>query len=53
MYIRYTQPPTDWFEPFLDDEEDLDVKAGGGWVKTIGEMLRSFSQNWSDFLRCF
>uniref|UniRef100_A0A4X1TGW9 Pre-mRNA processing factor 38B n=2 Tax=Sus scrofa TaxID=9823 RepID=A0A4X1TGW9_PIG len=45
MYIRYTQPPTDlwdWFESFLDDEEDLDVKAGGGCVMTIGEMLRSF-----------
>ncbi|XP_018424497.1 PREDICTED: pre-mRNA-splicing factor 38B [Nanorana parkeri] len=45
MYIRYTQPPTDlwdWYEDFLDDEEDLDVKAGGGCVMTIGEMLRSF-----------
>ncbi|MCJ8744999.1 hypothetical protein PDJAM_G00125100 [Pangasius djambal] len=45
MYIRYTQPPADlieWFEPFLDDEEELDVKAGGGCVMTIGEMLRSF-----------
>uniref|UniRef100_G1Q147 Pre-mRNA-splicing factor 38B n=1 Tax=Myotis lucifugus TaxID=59463 RepID=G1Q147_MYOLU len=45
MYIRYTQPPTDlwdWFESFLDDEEDLDVKAGGGCVMTIGEMLWSF-----------
>ncbi|XP_060761976.1 pre-mRNA-splicing factor 38B isoform X2 [Neoarius graeffei] len=45
MYIRYTQPPADlieWFEPFLDDEEELDVKAGGGCVMTVGEMLRSF-----------
>ncbi|XP_062844103.1 pre-mRNA-splicing factor 38B isoform X2 [Trichomycterus rosablanca] len=45
MYIRYTQPPADlieWYEPFLDDEEELDVKAGGGCVMTIGEMLRSF-----------
>ncbi|XP_043942001.1 pre-mRNA-splicing factor 38B [Protopterus annectens] len=45
MYIRYTQPPTDlwdWFEPYLDDEEEMDVKAGGGCVMTIGEMLRSF-----------
>eukprot|EP00069_Balaena_mysticetus_P011998 bmy_07367T0 len=44
MYIRYTQPPTDlwdWFESFLDAEEDLDVKAGGGCVMTIGEMLWS------------
>ncbi|KAM8839619.1 LOW QUALITY PROTEIN: pre-mRNA-splicing factor 38B [Synchiropus picturatus] len=51
MYIRYTQPPTDlidWYDDFLDDEEmaneqqELDVKAGGGCVMTIGEMLRSF-----------
>ncbi|XP_062919983.1 pre-mRNA-splicing factor 38B [Mobula hypostoma] len=45
MYIRYTQPPADlwdWYEPFLDDEEELDVKAGGGCVMTIGEMIRSF-----------
>ncbi|XP_023660247.2 uncharacterized protein [Paramormyrops kingsleyae] len=45
MYIRYTQPPSDlldWFDGFLDDEEELDVKAGGGCVMTIGEMLRSF-----------
>ncbi|KTF95186.1 hypothetical protein cypCar_00023203 [Cyprinus carpio] len=45
MYIRYTQPPSDlvdWYDEFLDDEEELDVKAGGGCVMTIGEMLRSF-----------
>uniref|UniRef100_UPI00358F2C6B pre-mRNA-splicing factor 38B-like isoform X1 n=3 Tax=Myxine glutinosa TaxID=7769 RepID=UPI00358F2C6B len=45
MYIRYTQPPPDlwdWFEAYLDDEEELDVKAGSGCVMTIGEMLRSF-----------
>ncbi|XP_017277594.1 pre-mRNA-splicing factor 38B [Kryptolebias marmoratus] len=45
MYIRYTQPPTDlleWYDGFLDDEEELDVKAGGGCVMNIGEMLRSF-----------
>lgn len=43
MYVRYTQPPPhlwQWFEPFLEDEEDLDVKAGGGQVMTIGEMCR-------------
>ncbi|KAJ0011679.1 hypothetical protein NQD34_012654 [Periophthalmus magnuspinnatus] len=42
---RYTQPPADlieWYDGFLDDEEELDVKAGGGCVMTIGEMLRSF-----------
>uniref|UniRef100_A0A1A7WU37 Pre-mRNA-splicing factor 38B n=1 Tax=Iconisemion striatum TaxID=60296 RepID=A0A1A7WU37_9TELE len=45
MYIRYTQPPTDlleWYDGFMDDEEELDVKAGGGCVMTVGEMLRSF-----------
>ncbi|KAM6948467.1 pre-mRNA-splicing factor 38B isoform 1-T1 [Aplochiton taeniatus] len=45
MYIRYTQPPpdlVDWYDGFLDDEEELDVKAGGGCVMTVGEMLRSF-----------
>ncbi|XP_077412091.1 pre-mRNA-splicing factor 38B isoform X1 [Vanacampus margaritifer] len=45
MYIRYTQPPADlidWYDGFMDDEEELDVKAGGGCVMTVGEMLRSF-----------
>ncbi|BFZ05992.1 hypothetical protein BsWGS_09031 [Bradybaena similaris] len=44
MYIRYTQQPSDlwdWYEGFLNDEE-LDVKAGGGHVMTIGEMLRQW-----------
>lgn len=45
MYIRYTQPPVDlwdWYEPYLEDEEEIDVKAGGGQVMSIGEMLRHF-----------
>ncbi|XP_049938562.1 pre-mRNA-splicing factor 38B-like [Schistocerca serialis cubense] len=45
MYIRYTQPPQDlweWFEPFLNDKEEIDVKAGGGHVMTIGDMLKRF-----------
>ncbi|GIX82886.1 hypothetical protein CEXT_52511 [Caerostris extrusa] len=45
MYIRYTQPPADlweWYEHYLDDDEELDVKAGGGQVMTIGEMLCHF-----------
>lgn len=45
MYIRYTQPPADlwnWYEDYLEDEEELDVKAGGGQIMTIGNMLRSF-----------
>ncbi|XP_068232802.1 pre-mRNA-splicing factor 38B-like isoform X2 [Palaemon carinicauda] len=43
MYIRYTQPPADlwdWFEPYLDDEEDIDVRAGGGQTTTVGQMVR-------------
>ncbi|XP_059483808.1 pre-mRNA-splicing factor 38B isoform X6 [Neocloeon triangulifer] len=45
MYIRYTQPPADlwdWYDEFLEDEEEFDVKAGGGQVMTIGNMLRHF-----------
>lgn len=37
MYLRFTQPPTDlydWYEPYLLDEEEIDVKAGGGQVGT-------------------
>uniref|UniRef100_A0A1B0CNY1 Pre-mRNA-splicing factor 38 n=2 Tax=Lutzomyia longipalpis TaxID=7200 RepID=A0A1B0CNY1_LUTLO len=42
MYIRYTQPPGDlfdWYEQYLQDEEEIDVKAGGGQVISIGQML--------------
>lgn len=45
MYIRYTQPPQDllsWFEDYLDDEEVIDVKAGGGKEITMGEMVKQF-----------
>ncbi|GFT06443.1 pre-mRNA-splicing factor 38B [Trichonephila clavipes] len=45
MYIRYTQPPGDlwdWYEPYLEDDEEVDVKAGSGQIMTIGEMLRHF-----------
>lgn len=45
MYIRYTAPPADlfdWYEEFLQDEEEIDVKAGGGLVLTIGQMCRQF-----------
>lgn len=37
MYLRFTQPPADlydWYEPYLLDEEEIDVKAGGGQVGT-------------------
>lgn len=45
MYIRFTQPPADlydWYEEFLLDEEEIDVKAGGGNTMTIGQMCRQF-----------
>ncbi|CAG9857798.1 unnamed protein product [Phyllotreta striolata] len=45
MYIRYTFPPgslLEWFEDYLEDEEELDVKAGGGQNITIGLMLRQW-----------
>jgi len=45
MYIRFCQPPADiwdWFEEYLDDEEEIDVKAGGGKTMTIGEMCMAF-----------
>jgi len=43
MYIRYTQPPTDhwtWFEPYLDDEEEVVVRSGGGQSTSIGAVVR-------------
>ena len=42
---RYSQPPADfwdWFSEYLEDDEEIDVKAGGGHVMTIGEMCRQF-----------
>lgn len=45
MYIRYTQPPSDlfdWYEAYLQDEEEIDVKAGGGQTMYIGAMLRQW-----------
>lgn len=45
MYIRYTQNPADlfdWYEEFLQDEEEIDVKAGSGLTMTIGQMCRQF-----------
>lgn len=41
MYVRFTQPPKDfwkWFEPYLEDEEEFEVKAGV--TMTIGELCR-------------
>lgn len=45
MYIRYVLPPSallEWYEDYLEDEEELDVKAGGGQTMTIGQMLRQW-----------
>ncbi|XP_037888948.1 pre-mRNA-splicing factor 38B isoform X1 [Glossina fuscipes] len=45
MYLRYTQPPADlydWYEDYLQDEEEIDVKAGGGQIITIGQMVYQF-----------
>lgn len=45
MYIRYTQPPSDlydWYEEYLQDDEEMDVKAGGGQIMTIGQMCRQW-----------
>lgn len=45
MYLRFTQPPADlydWYEPYLLDEEEIDVKAGGGQSLTIGQMIRQW-----------
>lgn len=43
--MRFTQPPNDlfeWYEEYLQDEEEIDVKAGGGCNITIGQMCRQF-----------
>ena len=45
MFIRYCQHPSnfwEWFEPYLEDDEEIDPKAGGGCTMTIGQMVRSF-----------
>nr|XP_054770176.1 pre-mRNA-splicing factor 38B-like isoform X1 [Lytechinus pictus] len=45
LYIRYSQPPQDlwdWYEEYLNDEEEVDSKAGGGNCVTIGQMLMHF-----------
>lgn len=50
MYIRYVIPPADlfsWYEDYLEDEEEIDVKAGGGQLITIGKSL--ISLNVSDY----
>jgi len=44
MYLRYTLPAAnmwDWFEPYLEDEEEIDIKAGGGKPMSIGELCKT------------
>lgn len=43
MYIRYTQPPADlfdWYVDYFEDEEEVDPRAGGGASTTIGALVR-------------
>lgn len=45
MYIRFTQRSQDlweWFESYLNDEEQVDPKAGGGSPMSIGQLVRHF-----------
>lgn len=48
---RFSQPPGDfweWFEPYIDDPEEVDARAGGGQTMTIGEIVRHLitKQDW-------
>ncbi|KAF8381113.1 hypothetical protein PRIPAC_70255, partial [Pristionchus pacificus] len=43
MYIRFCQPPSDlwnWLEPYLDDEDTVDPRSGGGDELTFGQIAR-------------
>uniref|UniRef100_A0A915BYW9 Pre-mRNA-splicing factor 38 n=1 Tax=Parascaris univalens TaxID=6257 RepID=A0A915BYW9_PARUN len=43
MYIRFCQPPTDlwaWMEPYLEDEEQIDPRSGGGDVMTMAQVVK-------------
>jgi len=45
MYVRFTQNPQDlysWYADYLDDEEEIDVKAGSGAIMQIGNMLKQW-----------
>uniref|UniRef100_A0A7E4VDW9 Pre-mRNA-splicing factor 38 n=1 Tax=Panagrellus redivivus TaxID=6233 RepID=A0A7E4VDW9_PANRE len=44
MFIRYTQPPADlwaWYAPYLDDDEEVDPRSGGGEKMEVGQMIRT------------
>ncbi|CAJ0954906.1 unnamed protein product, partial [Mesorhabditis belari] len=43
LYVRFTQAPADlwsWFEPYFEDEEEIDPRSGGGDKMTFGNMVR-------------
>lgn len=43
MYIRFCQPPQDlwaWMEPYLDDEEQIDPRSGGGDVMAMAQVVK-------------
>ncbi|PAV88719.1 hypothetical protein WR25_20137 isoform B [Diploscapter pachys] len=43
MYVRFTQPPADmwsWYEPYMDDEDEVDPRSGGGDSMTFGQLVR-------------
>ncbi len=43
--LRYCQPPADlwdWLEPYLDDDDEVDPKAGGGDRMAVGQMVKLF-----------
>merc|ERR1719495_893605 len=43
MYLRFTLPPGEmwkWFQPYMEDEEEIDIKAGGGKCMSMGEFCR-------------
>lgn len=53
MYLRYTQPPADlydWYEDYFQDEEAIDVKAGGGQVGQLYDYFFLLSSNTPVFL---
>ncbi|GMR35128.1 hypothetical protein PMAYCL1PPCAC_22528 [Pristionchus mayeri] len=58
MYIRFCQPPSDlwaWLEPYLDDEDTVDQRSGGGDELSFGqiapEMLTKLDWYGTLFLR--
>jgi len=53
MFIRYAVDPKDiwsWYKDYMYDEEEIDVRAGGGKPITMGELCRHFLERleWFD-----